>query len=93
MKKDVMIFIQDVKYYKDQNSLVVVGKEVETKKPITQQITIMAFLSGTGLFSDTEIENISNDPDRCRYLANQLKVRREPFKLVFEDAKTEEDEI
>jgi len=93
MKKDVMIFIKDAKYYKEQNSIVLVGEEAETKKPITQQITIMAFLNGTGLFSDEEIDIISNDPDRCRFLVNNLRSRREAFKLVFEDAQTENDEI
>jgi len=93
MQKTVMIFIKDAKYYKDQNSLVISGEEVETKRPITQQVTVFAMLNGTGLFSDSEIEIISEDPERCRYFANSLKTRREPFKLVFEDTKTEDDEI
>ena len=93
MQKEVMIVIEEVKYYKEQSSLVIVGIEVETKKPLTQQIMIKHFLNGTGRFTSDEVEKIINDPDRCRLLASQLKQRREPFKVVFEDTKKEGDEI
>jgi len=93
MRKDVMIFIKDVKYYKEECSLIIVGEEVETKKPITQQITVKDFLKSTGMFSDDEINTITTDDDRCRLFARHLKDRREPFKLVFTDNKTDKDEI
>lgn len=93
MQKEVMILIKDAKYYKEEHSVVISGEEVESKRPITQQVTLLALLSGTGLFNDKEIEIISSDPDRCRYFANLLKGRREPFNLVFEDTQTEKDEI
>jgi len=93
MQKEVMIVIKEAKYYQEQSSLVIVGVEVETKKPITQQIIIKNFLNGTKRFAPDEVEKIVNDPDKCRLLASQLKHRREPFKLVFEDTKQEGDEI
>lgn len=90
MKKDVMIFIKDVKYYQEHSSLVIVGIEAESKKPITQQVTVRAFLLSTGIFSPEDVEKVLNDHDRCRMFASQLKSRKDPFKLVFEDSKTEE---
>lgn len=93
MQKEVMILVKDAKYYQDNQSLVIVGEEVETKKPITQQITVKAFLSNTKIFSPLEIETILNDPDRCRLFTNELKNRKHPFKLLFEDSKTESNGI
>lgn len=93
MQKEVMILIKDAKYYKEENSIVISGEEVETKRQITQQVTLFAMLNGTGSFTDKEIEIIASDPDRCRYFANLLKGRREPFNLVFEDTQTDKDEI
>ena len=93
MKKEVIILIKDAKYYQEHSSLVVVGVEVETQRPITQQITLKSFLENTGIFSQQEVEQVLNDPARCRMFASQLKSRKAPFKLVFEDSKTEEQGI
>lgn len=90
--KDILIFVKDAKYYPDQGSLVIVGAEVETKKPLTQQITVKAFLEGTG-FTSEEVAMVVSDADRCRLLANQLRERKHPLKITFSDTKTEEDEI
>jgi len=88
-----LILVKDAKYYQEHSSLVIVGVEAETQRPITQQITLKAFLENTGIFSGQEVEQVLNDPARCRMFASQLKSRREPFKLVFEDSKTKENEI
>ena len=88
-----MMFIKSVKYYQEQGSLVVIGVEVETRRPITQQITVKAFLDGTGKFAAPDVDVIVCDPERCKLLATQLNNRKEPFKLVFEDTHTQEDEI
>ena len=89
--KEVMILIKDAKYYEEQKSIVIVGVEVESQKPVTQQITVKDFLEGTKLFTGKDIEAIVNDPDRCKLLANQLKSRRSPFKLVFDGTQTSAD--
>lgn len=91
MIKEVLILIKDAKYYEAQQSIVIVGVEVESRKPITQQITVKAFLEGTGLFTNLEADTVAKDPDRCRLLANNLKSRRDPFKLVFEGTQSEEE--
>jgi hypothetical protein len=91
MSKEVLILIKDAKYYEAQQSIVIVGVEVESRKPITQQITVKAFLEGTRLFTSVEADAVAKDPDRCRLLANNLKSRRDPFKLVFEGTQTEEE--
>lgn len=93
MQKTVMIFVKSVKYYQEQASLVIVGVEVETQRPITQQITVKAFLQGSGRFSESEIHIITSDPERCKLLASQLNSRKGPFKLLFEDTTTEEKGI
>ena len=84
MTKEVMIEIKQAKYYPEQSSLLIVGVDVETKKPITQQVTVKSFLANTGKFSPEEINQILHDHDRCRLLARSLQERRNPFKLVFE---------
>lgn len=89
MQKEIMMLVSDVKYYQDQGSMIIVGKEVETQRPITQQVTVKAFLENTGLFSPGEVAKVVNDPDRCRLLASELKGRRSPFKLLFEDTQSE----
>ncbi len=93
MQKEVLVFVQDARYYQVEGSIMIVGVEVETKRPITQQITVMAFLENLGVFNVEEIKTIINDPDRCRFLASQLKARKEPLKLLFEDSKSEKDDI
>lgn len=90
MNKEIMIFIQDAKYYAEQKSIVIVGIEAESKKPITQQITVRDFLNGTGLFLSGEVDSIVQNTDRCKLLANNLKSRQDPFKLVFTGEQTEE---
>jgi len=86
-----MILIQDVKYYQEQSSLVIVGLEVETRRPITQQITVQGFLESTGIFTPAEVSQVVGSPDRCKILASQLKSRREPFKLVFTGTQSDDD--
>jgi len=93
MQKEVMISISDVKYYQEHSSLVIVGIESESKKPITQQVTVRALLLSAGIFSPDDIEKVLKDHDKCRLFASQLKARNTPFKLVFEDSKTEEQTI
>jgi hypothetical protein len=93
MRKEVMVRISDAKYYQAQGSIVIVGVEVETGRPITQQITMMAFLENLGVFSPEEIATVLGDHDRCRYFASQLRDRRDPFRLLFEDSKTDKDDI
>ena len=91
MSKEILILVKDAKYYQEQSSLIIVGVEVETRKPITQQITVKTFLETTGLFSTEEIVKIIGDTDHCRLLANQLKNRRHPFRLVFEGTQSDQD--
>ena len=93
MQKSVMIFIKDAKYYQDQNSIIIVGEEVETKRHITQQITMMALLENLGIFTPEEISIVLRDPERCRLFARNLRDRKQPFRLVFEDSKTDKDDI
>lgn len=91
--KEVLIRIKDSKYYQEQGSIVIVGEEVETHRPITQQITMMAFLENLGVFTPEEIAAVLGDPERCRFFSSQLKSRHQPFKLIFEDSKTDKDDI
>lgn len=93
MTKEVMVLVKDAKYYQAEGSIVIVGEEVETHRPITQQVTMMALLENLGLFTPAEIGTILNDPERCRLLARNLKERHHPFKLLFEDSATEKDDI
>jgi hypothetical protein len=79
--KEVMIFIKDAKYYQSNDSLVITGVEVETKKPITQQILVSAFAAAIGLPPESV-----NDHTAWVSFASQLKHRSQPFRLVFEDS-------
>ena len=93
MRKEVMVSVKDAKYYQAQGSIVIVGIEVETQKPITQQVTMMALLENLGIFTQVEIETILKDPERCKLFARNIKERRHPFKLLFEDSATDKDDI
>ena len=93
MKKEVLVKVRDARYYEAQGSIVIVGVEVETRRPITQQVTMMAFLENLGVFTPEEIAAVLGDPERCRFFASQLKARSEPFRLLFEDSKTDKDDI
>ena len=93
MQKEILVMVKDAKYYQAQGSIVIIGVEVETRRPITQQITIMAFLENMGVFNAQEISTIINDHDRCKFLASQLRERKTPLKILFEDSKTEKDDI
>lgn len=86
--KDVMVFVKDARYYPDQKSILVVGEEVESKRPITQQMLVKAFIDASGLPT-----SLLDDHDAWRFFASQLKGRREPFRLVFEGSKSDKDEI
>jgi hypothetical protein len=88
MQKNVMIFVKDAKYYPLQQSILIVGVEVESKKPITQQILTKSLAVAIGLPPE-----LVDDHEAWKFFAIQLKGRREPFRLVFDGSKTDEDEI
>lgn len=86
--KDIMVFVKDARYYPEQKSLLIVGIEVESKRPITQQVLTKTLAEASGL-----PPGLVEDHDVWRYFASQLKQRREPFRLVFEGSRTKDDEI
>ena len=88
MSKEIMIFVKDARYYQEQKSILVVGEEVESRRPITQQILTKFLAEAFGL-----PPRLTEDHEAWKFFATQLKGRREPFKLVFEGTKKEGDEI
>jgi len=86
MPKEIMIFVKDARYYPDQNSVLIVGEEVETKRPITQQVLTKSLAASFGLPS-----TILSDHAAWAFFASQLKGRRTPFKLVFDGTLKEGD--
>ena len=86
--QEVMVFVKDARYYREQKSILIVGVEVDTRRPITQQVLTRFLAEAAGL-----PPGLVDDHEAWRYFAAQLKGRREPFRLVFEGSKTEEDEI
>jgi hypothetical protein len=86
--KDVMVFVKDARYYPEQKSILVVGEEVETRRPITQQVLTRFLMEAAGL-----PQELADDHAAWTFFASQLKGRREPFRLVFEGTRTEDDQI
>ena len=86
-QREIMVFIKGAKYYREEKSIVITGEEVETKRTITQQMLVKDFIQEYGL------QVREDDADAWRFFANQLKYRRDPFKLVFLDTRNEDDPI
>jgi len=86
-EKSVKLFVKDARYYPEQKSLLIVGEEVETKRPVTQQVLVKALIEAYG------IPVRDDDVEAWRYFAECLRKRKDPFTLVFDGTKTEQDPI
>jgi len=76
-RKELQMMVRDARYYPEQRSMVIVGEEVQSRRPITHQMLVKDFVEAYGLTVSLD------DHDAWRSLAEQLRKRRDPFKLVF----------
>ena len=86
-RKTVGIFVRDARYYAEERSIIIVGEEVQTRRPITQQGLVKDFIEAFGL------SVAEDDHEAWRFFASQLIKRKDPLNLVFLNCKTEEHEI
>ena len=80
-ESQTMLRIRDAKYYPAEKSILIVGEEVDTKRPITQQVLVKQFIEAYGLAAEIE------DHEAWKFFAAQLKSRKDPCPLVWGEEK------
>jgi hypothetical protein len=80
-ESQTMLWIKDAKYYPQEKSIVIVGEEVETKRPITQQVLVKQFIEAYNLAAKID------DHEAWKFFASELKRRKNPCPLVWGDQK------
>ena len=86
-QKKTMVWIRDARYYPEQHSIAIVAEDVETRKPITQQVLVKDFIKAYNLSAKED------DIEAWKFFASQLRARTEPCPLLWLGTKTEADPI